>query len=439
MDREKQKELLKSRKIVFDETAFVEQNHKKPIKNKKQKVFIIVLIFSIILLAFLFFLLTRKYTHKLTFFTKTLSETNTSDAINTVDYVSFEKGLIRYSYDGASYIDKNGSTKWSVTYNISNPKVEVKGEYAFIGDIKDVDGYLFTKLGKLINIASDDLIEKFSLSENGDVAILSRSGNESYVYLYDRSGKNGDVYIKYVRNEDGEPFDIALSNDGKLLMVSLCKVENEKIHSYVKIYNFDSEVYMDNDDRLIKTIDSYYDDKMIAKVDFLDNEHAVCFYDGGLTFFDINKKMIDEINENILLNNSADVNSKRYNYEDIVKEKDIKKENIIHSVYVEKDNAYIVLENDRENKNLYTLIRYDKSGNERLKKDFNKEYISFYVTNGCSVFMGLDDLMLIDNFGIIRYDGRFLDNYVYIRDMFHLGFMDLVVGLDNSLKRMWIY
>ncbi|MCQ2610014.1 MAG: hypothetical protein MJ151_04420, partial [Lachnospiraceae bacterium] len=94
MDRQKQKELLKSRRIVFDETAFVEQNHKKPIKNKKQKILITVIILLVLFFALLFFFFSRKYTHKITFFTKTLSETNTSDARNAVDYVSFENGLI---------------------------------------------------------------------------------------------------------------------------------------------------------------------------------------------------------------------------------------------------------------------------------------------------------------------------------------------------------
>lgn len=49
-------------------------------------------------------------------------------------YMKFGENLLKYSKDGASYIDKSGNAVWSLSYQMKSPVCYVNGNFAVIGD-----------------------------------------------------------------------------------------------------------------------------------------------------------------------------------------------------------------------------------------------------------------------------------------------------------------
>ena len=69
------------------------------------------------------------------------------DEAGFVQYQSFEDNLIRYSKDGASYIDARGKDVWVQPYEMRDPIIAVNGGYAAIGDRQGNNIYIFDKNG----------------------------------------------------------------------------------------------------------------------------------------------------------------------------------------------------------------------------------------------------------------------------------------------------
>ena len=69
---------------------------------------------------------------------KSLAEENQEAAVkgegSFCEYVDFGDGVIKYTKDGASYIDGRGKTIWIQSYEMKSPFVSVNGEFAAIGD-----------------------------------------------------------------------------------------------------------------------------------------------------------------------------------------------------------------------------------------------------------------------------------------------------------------
>ena len=57
-------------------------------------------------------------------------------------YVDFAEGVLKYTNDGASYIDSRGKTVWVQSYEMNAPIVCVNGEHAVIGDRQGTGIYI---------------------------------------------------------------------------------------------------------------------------------------------------------------------------------------------------------------------------------------------------------------------------------------------------------
>ena len=63
------------------------------------------------------------------------------------EYVDFGDGVIKYTKDGASYIDGRGKTIWIQSYEMKSPFVSVNGEFAAIGDKQGNSIYICDRSG----------------------------------------------------------------------------------------------------------------------------------------------------------------------------------------------------------------------------------------------------------------------------------------------------
>lgn len=62
-------------------------------------------------------------------------------------YAYFGENMIRYTKDGASYIDGAGKTVWTQSFEMKTPVINVNGDYAVIADQQGNQLYICSTAG----------------------------------------------------------------------------------------------------------------------------------------------------------------------------------------------------------------------------------------------------------------------------------------------------
>lgn len=100
---------------------------------------------------------------------------------STTEFVPFGENVLKYTKDGASYLDKSGKAVWSMSYELKSPICYVNGDYAVIGDQQGNDIYIVDKTGSQGQATTLLPILRVSVSAYGIVAALVEDSNASYV------------------------------------------------------------------------------------------------------------------------------------------------------------------------------------------------------------------------------------------------------------------
>ena len=64
-----------------------------------------------------------------------------------VKFAMFGDNVIKYTKDGASYIDASGKTIWTQSYEMKTPIININGDYAVIADQQGNEMYICSKEG----------------------------------------------------------------------------------------------------------------------------------------------------------------------------------------------------------------------------------------------------------------------------------------------------
>ena len=203
---------------------------------------------------------------------------------NFCGYVDFADGVLKYTKDGASYIDNQGDTIWVQSYEMNTPIVSVNGEYAVVADRQGTSMYICNTDGCQGHAAALLPILQVSVSAHGVVAALQEDSSASYIYFYRSDGSNLDLYIKSVLSGDGYPVDLSLSPAGTQVITSYMYLEQGMLKNRIVFYNFG--LGKDDARRVVGGFQPQdLADAMAGRVRFLDENHAVIFTDKGLQFF----------------------------------------------------------------------------------------------------------------------------------------------------------
>lgn len=191
----------------------------------------------------------------------------------SIEYVSFQSGLIKYGKDGISFIDAQGKAVWTEAFAMSAPKAVVADEYIAFGDVGGNDVYLFNSDSKIKNIRTQYPITDVEVSNLGSIAVILEDSKTNYIEIYDKTGKKC-IELKTSINKSGYPLDFALSEDGQKMVVSYVKMEEGQAKNVLSFYNF-GDVGQNEVDRLVggKT----FDDITFPEVRFLDNDTVCAF------------------------------------------------------------------------------------------------------------------------------------------------------------------
>ena len=206
---------------------------------------------------------------------------------NFTAYEKFGTNLLRYSKDGASYINGEGKDVWVQSYEMKAPIVAVNGDYAAIADQQGNNIYI-CDLNGCQGMATTVLpIIKVTVSAKGVVAAILEdpTASASYIYFYRKDGTEIKLFIKGVLGGNiGYPLDISLSPDGTILIGSYAFIEGGVLKNRVAFYNF-SEVGKNALNRFVGGFHDIYENSMVPRVQYLNDTYAVAFADSSISFY----------------------------------------------------------------------------------------------------------------------------------------------------------
>ena len=199
-------------------------------------------------------------------------------------YERFAKGIIRYSKDGAAYIDHDGKTVWERSYQMQNPIVSASGDYAAIADRGAQSIYIFSDSANTGVAATVLPVTRITISEGGIVYATLRDEEADYITAFRQDGSGIDLSIKSIITGDGYPLDIDISPDGTELITSYVAIENGQAVPKVIFRNF-GEVGKADARRVVGGFTAEFAGHIVGRVHFSSNEYSQAFYDGGIAFF----------------------------------------------------------------------------------------------------------------------------------------------------------
>ena len=114
---------LEEEEIVRKEEAYT--------RKKRIRIFILIAVLLLTAAAVLYYsLYVRRYEDYRTAWEKQIPASENGFA----GYEPFGSNVLKYTKDGASYIDSRGKIVWSISYQMKSPVCYVNGSYAVIAD-----------------------------------------------------------------------------------------------------------------------------------------------------------------------------------------------------------------------------------------------------------------------------------------------------------------
>ena len=219
-------------------------------------------------------------------------------------YEAYGENVLRYTRDGASYLDKKGGEVWSQAFEMKAPFAAVRGDYAAVADRNGYAIYIFDRDGCLGTAATDLPVSKISVSSTGVAAVILEDAKSNVIAFYDKTGRKLQVEVQTTLAGNGYPIDLAVSPNGMLLMVSYVYLDEGLMQNQVVFYNFDDEG-QGVKDRLVGGFREY-GNSIVARVRFLDDIHACAFAQDRLCFYSLEHTMKPEFTKQVDINGEID-------------------------------------------------------------------------------------------------------------------------------------
>ena len=113
-----------------------------------------------------------------------------------VKYAYFGENMIRYTKDGASYIDGAGKTVWTQSFEMKTPVINVNGDYVVIADQQGNQLYICSTAG-CTGVAKTQLpITKAAVSSRGITAAVVEDSSACYIFYFKKDGEELGINIK---------------------------------------------------------------------------------------------------------------------------------------------------------------------------------------------------------------------------------------------------
>ena len=151
---------------------------------------------------------------------------------DTADFKKYRNGVVCAKSNYLCFINKNGDKKWEYETQISNPVVSVSGNYIAVAgkDSTHLNLYKGKKLLYAVNVS--DKIKSCSVSEKGDVALVTdKTAYKGGVLVINKKGEEVFSWISGVNY-----ITSAAMLKSRNVAVSLVSTENN-VKSYVMLFD----------------------------------------------------------------------------------------------------------------------------------------------------------------------------------------------------------
>ena len=330
---------------------------------------------------------------------KVVQSSEQEDVVST-SYIEMDGDILRYSPDGVSLVSDKMSTLWSETYQMQNPVADVNGTRAVIADKDGTTLEIYDKSGKTGSVTTSYSIIKARVSKSGLVAAILDGGDDTWIDFYSTDGSL--IAENQTKIDDpGYPLDIAVSEDGVVMMVTYQFVDGSDTTSYVAFYNF-GDVGQNEDDRIVSGYK--YEGVVVPQIQYLSNNRSIALKDNGFTI---------------------------YQGSQIPKEvKTIETDKEIVSTFYDDDMVGLVFKNDSKDKQYIMEVYNTADGKLKFKEDFNIPYTTIKMSGGNILMYNSSQMCVMNSRGVQKYLGS-VDGT--IKDFFKIGWNRYLLVLDSGV------
>lgn len=361
------------------EIAATEEQDDIQIKEKIRRHRIRVAVFaglSTVVLVLAFFVVKRAMDNY-SYTTYTVINSMNREDLESSRYAAFGDGYVRYSNDGVSYFNSNGSAIWNQTFSMQNPQIKICDSSLAVGDINGNTLYTFNESGPICAIDTSMPILQIEVAKHGVVAAVLEDNEANYINMYDKDGEK--IYsVKTTLAGDGYPLDISISENATKLVASYIYVSGEEIKTNVVFYNF-SEVGQNETERVVGGF-NHYNDTLVGDVQFVNSNMVVAVGENVLSLYKIKE------------------------YPSLEKEIEINSE--IESVFYGSQYVGLVLHNS-DSGDLYRLVVYNLSGGKVCETTFGTQYDNIQFDGRSIVLNSATTFLLMNLRGKVLADLNF--------------------------------
>ena len=343
-------------------------------------VFVIVSAVSVVTAGWLF-------VHHFRYTTYEENQSRQLGAGSYVGLIGFGDNVIKYSHDGARYINASGIDVWADSYEMKSPGVYVSGDYACIYGIGENQINIYNATGKTGTAQTLLPVTKAVVSSTGVVAAIIEDTSASYITFFSKEGSDIDITIKSLISGDGYPTDIALSPNGTQLMAAFEYLDGLEFKSRVVFYDF-SEIGKNIPNRLVGGFESPFEHTFLGRVRFINSVYSYAAGDTGIYFF----------------------SSKNLASPELVREVVIEEE--ILSIFNYKNHVGVITASSEDGGSRRLTI-YKQDGTKELDRLYSFEH-THLSTDGSYIYLyGNNQMMIMTLQGVIKYDGEFTGDPKY--------------------------
>lgn len=344
---------------------------------RKRNTIIVIIVLSILVAASIMYQFFRYDTYDV----EATFERNDEDGTK---YATFDSNLIKYNPDGAFYTKEDGSLIWNISYEYANPTLKMTDDYILLYDERGRGLELLNKEGSVLSLEMNMTIRRAAISNSGVVAVLMEEGHISFLQMYGPDGKKIAEGTIYPQNS-GFPIALALSSDGKLLMLSELDINNKNMTSRIVFYNFGSVGQNESDNIVASYI---YEDEIIPDVCFMKDDTPIAFGANAIRLYSSSEKPKE---------------SKTMVYE-----------NRIKSIETTGTGFVVISENNNpSDANAFLLEIFNKHGRRIGKRTFDYDYDSVSILPGTQiVIVNGNAINFYSRIGVNSFSGE-MDSNVY--------------------------
>lgn len=276
------------------------------LKSRKTKILIILTIIGIITLIILEY--KDKEIPKIPVSgLKTAEEIKINyEANSQADFYTYSKYIYYCTKDGMQILNSKGESIQNDTFTMTSPYMSYDGNIVAISEKLGNSVYVYDEKGKLYSFNTKLPITSISVNSGGFVSVITKDDNVHYIEVYNTSGAK--VSTTVIPVEDGIPISSDISDDNRILAISVVDINDIQIQSKIMFYYTYSEQSSAIESNAELFSSFIKENQIVAILKFMNNNNLVAISDMEISFSEVGDSVQNKYSEkgSIKLNNKLD-------------------------------------------------------------------------------------------------------------------------------------